>query len=87
MEHGFPRRFLRFLIGVYGGARFLLVESVATKVVRSGFSAVVTGCAHATTLMKLALVDSVGHTLKIVSSLSTAVVAVGKCHQVSQKLQ
>ena len=52
------------------------------------------GCAHATTLMKLALVDSVDHTLKRLPSLLAAVVvddtqfqAVGKCHQVSQQLQ
>ena len=44
--------------------------------------------------MKLALVDSVDHTLKKLPSLSTAVVvddtqfqAVGKSHQVSQQLQ
>ena len=66
MKHGFPLRLLRLLIGVH---RLLLVENVATKVVRSGGSAVVAGCVHATTLMKLALVDSVDHTLKKLLSL------------------
>ena len=94
MKHGFQLRLLRFLIGVYGGPRLLLVESVATQVVHSGGSAVVAGCAHATTLMKLALVDSVDHTLKRLPSLFAAVVvddkqfqAVGESHQVSQQLQ
>ena len=75
---------------VYGGRRFLLVENVATKVVRSGSSAVMAGCV----LMKLALVDSIGHTLKNLPLLFAAVVvddmqlqAVGKTHQVSQQLQ
>ena len=51
------------------------------------------GCAHATTLVKLALVDSVDHNLKKLPSLSAAFVcdtrfqAVGKSHQVSQQLQ
>ena len=71
---GFPLRLLWFLIGVYGGPRLLLVENAATKVVRSGGSAVVAGCVHATTLMKLALVDSVDHTLKQLPSLFAAVV-------------
>ena len=49
---------------------------------------------HATTLMKLALVDSVDHTLKKLPSLLAAVVvdetqfqAVGESRQVSQQLQ
>ena len=41
--------------------------------VRYKGSAVVAGCVHATTLMKLALVDSVNHTLKKLSSLFAAV--------------
>ena len=89
MKRGFPLRLLRSLIGVCGG-----VENVATKVVRSGGSAVVAGCTHATTLLKFALVDSVDHTLKKLPSLFTAGVvddtqfqAVGKSHQVSQQLQ
>ena len=90
MMHGFPLRLLRFLIGLYGGPMLLLVENVATKVVRSGGSAVVAGCVLATTLMKLALVDSVDHTLKKLPSLFAAVVVddtqfqeVTKSHQVS----
>ena len=69
------------------------VENVATTVARSGGSAVVPGCVHATTLMKLVLVDSVDHTRKKLPSLFAAVVddtqsqAVGKSHQVSQQLQ
>ena len=51
VKHGFPLRFLRFLIGLYGVPALLLVENVSTKVVRSGGSAVVAGCVHATTLM------------------------------------
>ena len=54
----------------------------------------VAGRAHATTLMKLALVDSVGHTRKKLLSLFAAVVvddtqfhAVGRSHQVAQQLQ
>ena len=58
---GFPLRLLWFLIGVYGGPR-----------VESGGSLVVAGCVHATTLMKLALVDSVDHTLKQLPSLFAA---------------
>ena len=94
MKHGFPLRLLRFLVGVYGGPRLLLVENVATKVVRSGGSAVVAGCVHVTTLVKPALVDSVDHTLKKLPSLFAAMVlddtqfkAVGKSQQVSQQLQ
>ena len=92
--HGFPLRLLRSLIGLYGGPGLLLVENVATTVVRSGGSAVVAGCVHATTLMKLALVDSVDHTFKKFPSLFAAMVvddtqfqAVGKSQQVSQQLQ
>ena len=70
------------------------MENVTTKVVRSGGSAVVTGCVHATTLMKLALVESVDDTLKKLPPLFAAVTVddtqfqtVGKSHQVSQQLQ
>ena len=68
-KHRFPLLLLRFLIGVYGGPRLFLVENVTAKVVRSGGSAVVAGCVHATTLMELALVDKVDHTLKKLPSL------------------
>ena len=34
VKHGFPLGLLRFLIGVYGVPRYLLVANVATKVVR-----------------------------------------------------
>ena len=73
--------------------RFLLVKKV-TKVVHSGRSVVVAGCAHVTTHMNLVLADSVDHTLKRLPLLLAAVVvddtqfpAVGKSHQVSQQLQ
>ena len=49
VTRGFPLRLLHFLIGAQGGPRFLGVESVATKVVRSGGPAVVAGCARTTT--------------------------------------
>ena len=94
VKHGFPLRLLRFRIGVYGGPGLLLVENVATNLVRSEGSAVVSGCVHAITLMKPALVDSVDHTLKKLPSLFAGVVvddtqfqAVGKSQQVSQQLQ
>ena len=71
-----------------------MVERVATKVVRSGGPTVVAGCAHAITLMKLALVESADHTLKRLPSLFPAVVvdatqfrASGESHQVSQQRQ
>ena len=54
-------------------AQASFVENLATKVVRYRGSAVVAGCVHATTLMKLALVDSVNHTLKKLSLLFAAV--------------
>ena len=73
MKKGFPLHPLRFLIGVYGGPRLLLVENVATKVVRSGGSAVVAGYVHEITPKKLALVDSVDHTLNKLHSLFAAV--------------
>ena len=94
MKHSFPLHLLRFLIGVYGGPRLLLVDNVGTMEVRSGGSAVGAGCVHATMLMKLALVGSVDHTLKKLPSLFAAVVvddtqfqAVGKSQQASQQLQ
>lgn len=37
----------RFLIGLHGGPRLLMVETASTKMVRSGGTAVVAGCAHA----------------------------------------
>ena len=73
MKRGFPLCLLRFVIGVHGGPRFLLVDDVATKVERSGGSEVVAGCAQATTLVKLVLVDSVDHTLKKLLALFAAV--------------
>ena len=54
-----------FLIGVDGGPRFLFPvcgESVATEVMLSAGSAVVAGCVHATTLMKLAFLTLVDRT-------------------------
>ena len=76
---------------VHGRRRFLLVESVATKVVCSGCAAVVARCVHATTFMKVALVDFVDHTLKNLPSLFAAVVVdgtqlqmKGRAHQVAQ---
>ena len=59
------RRPVTFLIGVYGERGLLLMINVATKVA---------GCVHATTLTKLALVDSVDHTLKTLPSFFPAVV-------------
>ena len=73
-KHGFNMRILRFLLGLYCGPRILMVNGVATARVHALLATVIAGCAHATALMKLSLVDSLDYALGRWPSVQAAVV-------------
>ena len=64
VKYKFPLRLLRGLLSLYAGPRCVIVDGVATSVVRAVMHGVIAGCAHATALMRLALLESLDTTQK-----------------------
>ena len=64
---------MRFLIAAYCGPRAVIVNGVATDTVHAIMASVVAGCAHATALMKLTLVDSLDYVVARWPSVKAAV--------------
>ncbi len=73
-KHHFNLRLLRFLTALYGGPRVVVVNGVATHTVLANMASVLAGCAHATALMKLTLVDSLEVVVARWPSVNAAVV-------------
>ena len=73
-RYGFPLRMLRGLLVLYSGARCLVVDGIATSIVHAMAHGVIAGCAHATAMMKLALLESLDHTVAKWPLVETSVV-------------
>ena len=84
-KHGFNLRLLRFIIGLYQGPRFVMVKGIVTDAVHALTSSVVAGCAHATALMKLTLVDTLDHVAELwPAAIATVVVDDTQFHMVGR---